>query len=101
MTLNWAVVAFLDFSSGAAVGGASVSSRVGTAGSFGRGRSVGLRRAGQTEEIIATPVAARPGGLRRITPACPVGLRTPGMDGRRRGIIRPRHACLRRARETA
>ena len=41
MTLNWAVVAFLDLSSGGAVGGASVSSKVGTAGSFGsRGQSM-------------------------------------------------------------
>src|SRR5262245_19873663 len=36
MTLNWAVVAFLDFSSGGEVGGASESSNGGTAGSLSR-----------------------------------------------------------------
>src|SRR5690349_1887791 len=69
MTLNAAVLAFLDFGSGGAVGGASVSasSRVATAGSLGHGREPMLR-AGQTEKIIATRVAVRPDPASEKTP---------------------------------
>src|SRR4051812_9103572 len=89
ITLNAAVVAFLDFGSGGAVGGtsASTSSRVATAGSLGRGETV--LRAGRTEEIIGTPVARRPVQGPGKNPAGATGWRPPGWTGRPGQLFSP------------
>src|SRR5688572_26692641 len=88
-TLNAAVVAFLDFSSGGAVGGASAgtSSRVATADPWVAG---GARAPGGTDGRDYRDAGCRAAGpATGENPAGPAGCRPPGWTDRPGGLFGP------------